>query len=90
MQDRAASGVNGSGTGSNIDTPLTQAGSRDVRRDLLALRKKRHGAESAVGYRCSNLIEQLQNWAKITDPDQRRALEKNIGQSVADLARLTS
>jgi NAD-dependent SIR2 family protein deacetylase len=32
MQDDAASSVNESGTCQKIDTPLTQAGSRDVRR----------------------------------------------------------
>lgn len=60
-----------------------------IRTSLLALRKK-HGADTAIGHRCSNLLEQLENRAKSTDQDQRRMPEKNIGESVADLAQLTT
>jgi hypothetical protein len=51
------------GTNAKSDTPLTQAGSGSVldqtRRNLIALRVK-HGAETPVGRRCSNLIELIQ------------------------------
>jgi hypothetical protein len=38
VQDHASSSMNESGTSEKIDTPLTQAGSRDVPRDLLVKR----------------------------------------------------
>lgn len=60
-----------------------------IRTSLLAMRKQ-HGAETPVGHRCSNLLEQLENRAKATDADQIRRLEKSIGQSVAELAALSS
>lgn len=54
--DQATSSMNESGTGQKIDTPLTQAGSRDVlaqtRSDLTAFRKA-HGSDSAIGHTCS-------------------------------------
>jgi hypothetical protein len=59
-----------------------------VRRDLIALREK-HGADTPIGHRCSNLIEQLGNLQGATG-DERKHLEKFIGQSVAELARLSS
>lgn len=58
-----------------------------VRRDLIALREK-HGADTAIGHRCSNLIEQLENLHG-TPSDQRKHLEKSINQSVAELAKLS-
>jgi hypothetical protein len=58
-----------------------------VRTSLLKLRTKL-GADTPAGHRCSNLLEQLEVRAKATDPDHIRRLEKNIGQSVADLSAL--
>ena len=58
-----------------------------IRKQLTALRT-RHGADSPVGHRCSNLIEQLKNYEEATG-EQRQELEKNIAKSVADLAKLT-
>lgn len=59
-----------------------------IRTSLLTLRKK-FGAETPAGHRCSNLLEQLEVRAKATDKDQIRRLEKFIGESVAELAELT-
>lgn len=59
-----------------------------VRTSLLKLRKTL-GAETPAGHRCSNLLEQLESLAKSTDQDQRRRLEKSIGQSVAELSALS-
>lgn len=59
-QDDADATQNGASTGKQIGTGLTQEGSRDVRRELLALRKK-HGPNSPIGRGCSNIDEQLQN-----------------------------
>ena len=65
VEDRASSvrdylGVNSAGTGSKIDTPLTQAGSLDVlARDLARLRPG-HPA----GHHISLLIEQLKNYER--------------------------
>lgn len=60
-----------------------------VRTSLLKLRKK-VGADTAAGHRASNLLEQLENLGKATDADQRRRLEKAIGQSVAELSSLVT
>ena len=58
-----------------------------IRKQLTALRT-RHGADSPVGHRCSNLIEQLKNYPTLP-MEQRTALRNNIAKSVADLAKLT-
>lgn len=60
----------------------------NTRRDLIAMRVK-HGANTPIGHRCSNLLEQLENLSKSTDQDQRHRLEKNISQTVAELAALS-
>ncbi len=60
---RAGSSQNGSGTYLKSDTPLTQPHSGfvlEARRDMIALRVK-HGADSPIGHRCSNIIEMLKN-----------------------------
>lgn len=55
--------VNTSRTNAGSDTGLTRGGSRDVldrtRRDLIVMRNK-HGATSAIGSRCSNIVELIQ------------------------------
>ena len=58
-----------------------------TRTSLLKLRTKL-GAETPAGHRCSNLLEQLESLSKSADQDQRRRLEKSIGQSVAELSAL--
>lgn len=60
---------------------------KQIRRDLFALRKK-HGADSAIGHRCSNVLEQLENLAKETDRDARRRLAAKIERQMADLEKL--
>lgn len=50
----------------------------DTRRDLIALRVK-HGAESPIGYRCSNLVELMQM------PEIPTRL---VARQMADLQRL--
>ena len=83
LQDHAASTVNVTGTNGKIDAPLTHSGSRAVleqtRRDLIVMREA-HGADSAVGHRCSNIVELLQM------PELPKAL---LARQMADLARLT-
>jgi len=53
---------------------------------LIALRAK-HGSRSAIGHRCSNLIEMLDSMKTATG-DQRAGLAKNIAEQIADLERL--
>lgn len=76
--------VNDPRTGSASDTPATHQGSRAVleqtRRDLIVMREA-HGADSAIGHRCSNIVELLQM------PELPKAL---LARQMADLARLTS
>lgn len=84
--------MNGTGTDSKSDTPLTRPRSgfdlEDTRRNLIAMREK-HGADTPIGHRCSNLVEMLQNLAGC-DFHTRFALEQSIRRSTAELAKLTS
>lgn len=86
VQDHVSSSMNESGTGEKIDTPLTQLRSPDVLRDLL-VKRNRVGAESQVGRHLSNLIEQLRNYQKETDPVARANLERFMGWSVAAIQK---
>lgn len=56
-------GANVSGTDAGFDAKLTRARSPDVLnttiRDLIVMRNK-HGALSAIGSRCSNIVELIQ------------------------------
>lgn len=56
-------------------------------KQLHALRRA-HGAESAIGYRCSNLTEMIPNYQAATDPNQRASLAAGIQRQMADIARL--
>ncbi len=58
-----------------------------VRADLRALRKK-HGADSAIGHRASNVLEQLENFAKSDNAEQRRHLDAAIMRQMAELSAL--
>ncbi len=62
---------------------------KDTRRDLIALRVA-HGADSAIGHRCSNIVEILQNIAKATDPELIRGLKAHIKKQTDDLERFRS
>ena len=59
----------------------------DVRKKLMAMRSK-HGADTPIGHRCSNLIGQLEN-IDLVPAGRKAGLEKEISKSVAELARLT-
>lgn len=59
----------------------------NTRRDLIAMRVK-HGAETPVGHRISNLIEQLEN-LRGAEGTQRENLIKFIDRSVAEIKALT-
>lgn len=60
-----------------------------IRKQLDALRL-RHGANTPIGHRCSNLIGQLEFLPLAPNPDVRLGLEKKIAKSVAELALLTT
>lgn len=53
----------------------------------LIAKRNFYGADSAIGHRCSNIVEQLENHRNATG-DQKAALEKSIAQQMADLERL--
>jgi hypothetical protein len=55
--------------------------SPNVLRDLIVKRRK-VGAETPVGWHLSNLIEQLRNYQRETDPIARANLERFMGWSV--------
>lgn len=60
----------------------------DTRRKLIALRVKL-GAETPAGYRCSNLVEQLQNY-QTAEGEQKANLAKSIQKSMEELTALAS
>jgi len=78
--------VNDSGTAAASDTRLTRACSPDVLRDLLVKRNK-VGAGTQLGYHLSNLIMQLWNYEKETDPVARAHLERFMGWSIAAIQK---
>jgi hypothetical protein len=90
-QDQDSLGMNDSGTGPKTDTPLTRERSgfdlEDTRRSLIAKRVAA-GAETPIGHRCSNLVELLDNYAKVEGEDQRSHLERNIRRQMTELAGL--
>ncbi len=86
MQDTPVCG-NDTETRGPIDTGLTQARSRAVRHDLIAIRAE-HGHDSPIGHRCSNVLEQLENFVRAYDPDQRRRLDAAIMRQMAELSTL--
>ncbi len=59
---------------------------KTARKDLIALRVK-HGADTPIGHRCSNLIEQLKNLQDATG-DQRANLLKAISRSLSEIGVL--
>lgn len=58
-----------------------------TRRELIAMRV-RHGAETPVGHRISNLIEQMEN-LRTAEGDQRARLIKSIDRLVTEIKALT-
>jgi hypothetical protein len=60
----------------------------DTRRKLIALRSKM-GAETPAGYRCSNIVEQLEN-LRTAEGDQRGHLVKGLDRQMRELAELTA
>lgn len=59
----------------------------NARRELTAMRDK-HGADTPVGHRISNLIEQVENLRSAAG-EQRDNLIRNIQKSMDDIKRLT-
>lgn len=56
----------------------------NTRRDLIGKRTAA-GADTPIGHRCSNLIEQLDNY-RTAEGEQRANLAKSIQRTVAELA----
>jgi len=59
-----------------------------TRRYLIALRVK-FGSTSAVGRRCSNIVQQIQNLQDAANKDERQLLKEAIGKQMAELKQLT-
>lgn len=82
----APGGMNESAPGTTIGSELTQAGSgfdlENTRRELIAKRVA-VGANTPIGHRCSNLIEQLDAY-RTAEGEQRQHLAKSIARSIAD------
>ncbi len=75
---------------SETDTPLTQPRSgfdlEDTRRQLIALRVK-HGANSPIGHRCSNIVELIQSADSATGDTHMHCI-RNIQKQMAGIQRL--
>ena len=78
--------MNESGTSEKIDTPLTQAGSPNVLRDL-TVRRNKVGPESTEGRLISTLIQQMKNYQRETDPVARANLERFMGWTMDAIQR---
>lgn len=59
----------------------------DVHNQLIDLRRQ-HGAESPIGWRCTNLLEGLERYSKETDLVARQNIAAGIARQNGDLARL--
>ncbi len=59
----------------------------NTRRELIAMRVK-HGADTPVGHRISNLIEQCEN-LRTAEGVQRENLIRNIEKSMTEIKALT-
>jgi hypothetical protein len=60
----------------------------DTRRSLIAKRAAA-GAKTPIGYRCSNLIEMLDNF-RTAEGERRSNLAKSINRTMAELAQLSA
>ncbi len=66
---------------------MTNFDVENTRRDLIAMREK-HGANTPVGHRISNLIEQVQNLRTATG-EQRENLIRSMQKSMDEIKALT-
>jgi len=57
-------------------------------RSMLKKLAMAHGAETAIGRACHNLLEMTENFAKSSDADQQIQLKANINRELARLADL--
>jgi hypothetical protein len=57
----------------------------DATRRFLIAERVAAGSKSAMGHRCSNLVEQIKSYQAAADPAQRAYLEASIRRSVAEI-----
>lgn len=57
-------------------------------RSMLKKLAMAHGAETAIGRACHNLLEMTENYTKTSDADQQIQLKANINRELARLADL--
>jgi hypothetical protein len=69
----------------NGDTSMTDF---TETRSMLKKLAMAHGAETAIGRACHNLLEMTENFAKSSDADQQIQLKANINRELARLADL--
>lgn len=50
--------------------------------------RREHGPQSAIGHRCSNLMEAIPIYQASTDPNQKAGVAKSIGRWTSELAVL--
>jgi len=59
-----------------------------IRKQLHAMRAK-HGSDTAIGHRVSNLLEQMKNHATATG-ERKAVLAKSIADTVSELAAVSA
>jgi len=74
--------------GGSVTVALPDKALAAARRELIRLRR-RHGAKSPIGHRCSNLVEQMLS-LESGGPAQQAALKRLIPQAMKELAELVT
>jgi len=72
-----------------MTTPDINLEHEETRRKLIALRSKL-GADTPAGHRCSNLVEQLQEYKRSSDETQRGHLIRGIKAQMTELTELAA
>jgi hypothetical protein len=56
-------------------------------RSMLKKMAMQHGADTTIGHAAHNLLEMTENYAKTSDPEQRRQLKSSINRQMARLLK---
>lgn len=71
-----------------MNLPIAAAFDPEATRRFLIAERVLAGSKSAMGHRCSNLVEQIKSYQTAADPAQRVYLEASIRRSVAEIQAL--
>jgi len=57
------------------------------RRSQLTVLRAKHGSDTPIGHRCSNILEQLEHWAT-AEGERKVMLGKNIEKQIAEMEQI--